>query len=247
MDNKSKAIIACAAAVACGVVAYAIYKAKKGKGSSENQSQWELYREIRNGYAGERRDVIEKRASDISEEEDAEYEEPVEDVSAYKVVADEKPDISEVFENLKEATVELGKSVLPEKDEDEEEVKAMGDSSYGVEKVMFDGDGIPQFREEDWDSENGNISLISQSEYLNSFLNYNKEQAVWFGLSNVLVDTNLTPIEVVDTVGPTAFTALMRDRSATIFVKNKELETDYELLANDDVTIEAAWEDRGME
>ena len=177
----------------------------------------------------------------------------------YKVVADDKPSLEEVKEQLEKAISDLGKreeetepehvedEVVETDDDDVEDPWIPQNTIYMTERIRFGEDGIPIFKDQSWESEEGNITLLSQREYLEMFQNHNKEQAVWFSKSGVLVDTSLTPIEVVDTVGPTAFTTLCKDHDLTIFVKNDELETDYELFMNENVTIEEAWGENGAQ
>lgn len=114
-------------------------------------------------------------------------------------------------------------------------------------KQLAFSDGLPVFNIKDWESEDGNILLISQDEYLNSWPDHEKEQAAWFAMDQMLVDSNLHVMDIVDTVGPTAFTELMRSPEKTIFVKNEEMQTEYELFAYSNVSLQDAWDDRFSE
>lgn len=239
---KEIGIVACLGVVA-GVVAYRVcsYMEKR-----KEKSQWDVYNEIRYGYdtADTDGDLVDRKRYFETEQVEEDDEDDVEFNPIridYKVINDRKPDIEEVF-------VKIHEEELIEKEEVEEmerEEEVVTEHEYLTDKVEFDDEGLPVFEDDDWKSEDGNISLISQAEYLDSFQDHEKEQAAWFPKSGVMVDSRLTPIEVVDTVGPTAFTTLCKSPELSIFVKNEELKTDYELFMNDACTIEEAWEEQG--
>ena len=249
VEPKHVAIVAGVGILAGGIAYFVYTKVKKGK--KEQPSQWRLYREMRYGYdtVNSDADIPKQKENDSEPESDSPIVDQ-EEMMRYKVVTDSKPDISEVLEALKDrdrarkesqSDIDGGSHGTVETD-----TEPLENTSYGVPKIEFGDDGLPIFNEKEWDSEDGNLEFITQSEYLNSFLHHNKDQAVWFSKSGVMVDSSLTVLDIVDTVGPTAFTTLMREPDVTLFVKNNELETDYEVLTNDSITIEEAWEDRGV-
>jgi len=253
MDKKTIVTVACVGVVA-GVAIYGVYRYFN---RPKEMSQWDIYTEMKDGYDGgvDRTGLDGIPVEPMEEEEIAENVEPSEIPLEYKVVSDEKPDIDELLNEIKERSRKIGEEREETVDESVEEADVQKgdvgkveetDSTYNVDDIEFDENGLPVFSEKDWEAEESdNITLISQGEYLDFFQDHEKEQAVWFTKSNVLVNTELTPIDVVDTVGPTAFTTLCKNPDITVFVKNEELKTDYELFMNDSCTIETAWEEQG--
>ena len=236
--SYEKEILTLAIGVVLGVVGDRVFLHfwNKRKAKMEPTSQWDMYMEARNRYASVQMPEYDDPAAFVEEELESVMPIPME----YKVVRDEKPDLMEAVEELKKGWEETPVEEQEGGEVDEDEVIVTD-----IRKVEFDG-SAPVFSKEDWDSESAsNILMITKSEYLNLFQHHQKEQAVWFDKSKVLVDGSLNPIDVVDTVGPTAFTQLMKDPHMTIFVQNEELATDYELFANPNVTIEEAWEESG--
>lgn len=164
------------------------------------------------------------------------------DVSGeFKEVPDEKPSLDEVLE-------EIG-----DNEEGGEEIVMTADgiplhihrerNGYGTEIMTFEHD-LPVFSAEEWDSEGENVYLITKAEYAGDDWPYDDRKVVaWFPEPGVLADDDLTPMEVVDTVGPTAFMRLMMQPDSTVWVRNEEMAACYELSINPSVPFDEALKD----
>lgn len=244
MVRKEEVLAVLGLGAAAAAVTYAVCSWMEDR---KKVSQWELYEESRRRYS--------EKAFEGMEVEWGGEGILSEIPSNYKVIKDTKPDLDDVV--LEDAVMndvrewmnnnrEAGEDpdILEEGDAfvDEDQVY-VGEGPD--ESLRFGEDGIPVFDQDMWDSEVGNIYLISKNEYMEKFNDHEKEQAVWFAKSGVLVNGDLEPLDVVDTVGPSAFTTLCKSPELAIFVSNRELKTDYELYMNDTATIDEAREEQG--
>ena len=143
------------------------------------------------------------------------------------IVPDEKPKLADILEG--------GDAMEVRFEGDRKEIEdAIGKTRYGTEAVHFDDAGHPVFTLADWESEVGNIDLISREEYHgDNWAWYDRKVAVWFPDEGVLADDFLEPMEVVDTIGPLGFSQLMKDPEGVVYCKNEELETCYEISVNE--------------
>lgn len=118
-------------------------------------------------------------------------------------------------------------------------------NGYGTLVISFTEDGQPIFPIEDWQSAEGNIELISREEYEGDAYPWDeRREAVWFPDPGVLADEDLVAMDVVDTVGPMAFSKLCGGEAA-VHVRNIEMGTCFRLVSNDGVSFEEALEDAG--
>ncbi len=236
MQRKVIFAIAVGAGIAAGVTAGVIFyrkKRKKAKLPSEELRRMAIERleAMRAGVEAEEAAHEWDPKEYVVIEEDFE---PAEPETSYRVVASEKAPLEEI--DVPEEEPE------PEADEEEEE-DVMEDlqpvldgvqTRWGTDSVMFDEAGIPQFADEDYDGEEGRIEQIWHEDYhdLDDWNGYTRDVAVWFPNGGVLCNMDMEPIEVVDSVGPTAFTKLMADPEGVYHVANLTDKRLYELSVN---------------
>lgn len=174
-------------------------------------------------------------------------------------VPDEKPDLMSYYtypEEPVEETQLVHQNVF-DKEQPEEEGEPVGTNTeeylarigktrWNTNRIPFDDEGIPQFTDEEWNSEGGSIEVISQEEYEGELWSlYDRDQAIWYPDDGVMADQEFNLLDVVDCVGPNAFSMMVKSKGGIVYVRNDELQKCYEIWEND-VDFEEALEDSGF-
>ena len=150
------------------------------------------------------------------------------------IVPDEKPDLDSYLQEEEKPEVRMENVFDREEEEDLDGPEAIGRTRWGTALVEMGDDGLPRFSDAEWDSEVNNIELISQDEFSgDEWANYNRSQAIWYPHDGVLATESFELLEVVDTVGPTTFTTMLRNPGSVVYCKNDALDTCYEVWEND--------------
>ena len=178
-------------------------------------------------------------------------------------IPDEKPDLESYLKNGEfefgvdhdgDEVAQIGSnvfySVLEENVFDTSKIETVEEpnkTKWNTNAIIFSEDNMPVFDDADWNSEVNNIELISQEEYNGSvWPEYDRDLAVWYPEEGILATESLTPVDVVDNIGPTAFVTLLRNPGSVIYVKNDELQKCYEIWESD-VGFEEALNDSGYD